>query len=100
MRLQVDATARDFVMARLAAAQASARAALANIDDAIMFFVNPDDDKSGKDRRELVESALEEIGCASRALESADQTIREGDVDMSEPEPWEDDEDEEGEDGD
>ncbi|HEY4266778.1 MAG TPA: hypothetical protein VGM94_01170 [Galbitalea sp.] len=92
----LEITPRDFVMARLAAARASAQAAIDAIDECIAIFVNPDDDKAGKERAELVDAALESVGAASRALESAESTFDQ--ADMKECEPWEDDDDENGDD--
>lgn len=83
--------ARDFVMARLAAGRSAAQSAIGAIDDALAFFVNPDDDKTGKERRDLVETALEDAGVLCRALESAEEQI--GEVDYKMCEPWEDDDD-------
>lgn len=92
----LEITPRDFVMARLAAARASAQAAIDAIDECIAIFVNPDDDKAGKERAELVDAALESVGAASRALESAESTFDQ--ADMKECEPWEENEDDEDDD--
>lgn len=78
---------RDYVMARLAAARSCAQEAIEAIDEAVALFVSPDEDKKGKERDELIDSALEATGRASRALEFAVDAY--GDVDPSEPEPWE-----------
>jgi len=88
---------RDFVMARLMAARASLQAAVEAIDDAAGAFVNPESDKKGKDRKELVADALEATGSASRALEAAEGSMAEDfDAEVwADREPWEDDEDEE-----
>jgi hypothetical protein len=64
-------TFRDFVMARLAAARVSAQAAIEQIDAALGHFVDPDEDKGGTERGELLEGALEAIGEASRGIEAA-----------------------------
>ncbi len=90
MEVELEATPRDFVMARLAAGRAAAQASIEAIDEALNLFVDPDQDKKGKERKELVESALESMGCASRALESAEETIDQ--ADMAEYEPWDEDE--------
>jgi hypothetical protein len=87
--VEIDPSDRDFVMARLLAARASATAAIAAIDDAGQLFVNPDQDKKGKERTELVGEALEALGAATRAVEMAEQTIHQ--VDFQECEPWDDD---------
>lgn len=83
--------ARDFVMARLAAARASATNTIAAIDEINALFINPDDDASGKKRREALADALDEAGALCRALECAEEEIDE--VDMKAPEPWEEEDD-------
>ena len=94
--LEVDP--RDFVMARLAAGRAAAQAAINAIDESLNLFVNPDEDKSGNERTTEVAEALEALGVACRAIESAEAML--DDVDFSEGEPWEeiDDEDDEEDD--
>ena len=93
---------RDAYQARLAAGRSAAADALAAIDEAIAYSVNPDEDRSGKKREEAVETALEAAGLASRALEEAQAAWEH--VDPLEGEPWEehdeedDDEDEEDDD--
>lgn len=72
-----DSVARDFAMARLAAARASAQSTLDAIDEALILFVTPDEDERGKQRRELVDAALEASGEASRALEEAQSGLKE-----------------------
>lgn len=90
--IHVDAEpgARDYVMARLAAARISAMAAVGAIDEAIELFVEVEEDDDGSERTELVETALENIGCATRALESAEEKMPK--VDPEECEPWDADE--------
>lgn len=85
-------SARDFVMARLAAARAAAQAAIEDIDASLNLFIDVEEDKKAKEREELLGSALESIGCATRALESAEEMM--GEVDPEECEPWDGDEDE------
>lgn len=97
VELKVEVTERDFVMARLAAAAVSARGAADALDEALAIFVNPDEDDKLKERKELLATALEGLGCATRAAESAEEIIDQ--VDPEEREPW-DDEDEEDDDGD
>jgi len=80
------ATARDYVMARMAAARSCAQIALESIDEGIALFVVPGEDKSGKKRLEAVEIALEQLGCATRAMECAEESLP--DVDNDEEEPW------------
>lgn len=91
--IEVDPTERDFVMARLAAARAAAQQAVNAIDESLHFFINPDDDKKGKKRKEMVDEALEAMGVATRSLEMAEITIDE--IDPLEEEPWEEGDDEE-----
>lgn len=80
--------ARDFVMARLAAGRAAATEMIAAIDEANGLFLNPDDDMSGRKRKEAIGDALEAAGAATRALECAEEGL--DDVDMKAGEPWED----------
>lgn len=72
---EADACSRDFVMARLAAARASAQAVLDAIDETLVLFVTPDEDERGKQRKEFLEAALEASGEVSRALEAAQEGI-------------------------
>lgn len=83
--------ARDFVMARLAAARATATNAITALDEALALFVDPQEDASGRKRKEAIGDALEEIGAATRALESAEESFEDADVEAGEP--WEEDED-------
>lgn len=86
-------------MARLAAARVSAQSAVNAIDEALELFIEVDEDAKGKDRTELVETALESVGCATRALEAAEEALP--GVDFEECEPWdESDDDDEDEDED
>lgn len=85
-------SARDFVMARLAAARAAAQAAIEDIDASLNLFIDVEEDKKAKEREELLGSALESIGCATRALESAEEMM--GEVDPEECEPWDGDDEE------
>jgi len=107
--LEIDASPRDFVMARLAAGRAASQSAITAIDEVLNLFVNPDQDKRGKEREEMIAEALEALGCACRAVEMAEATFDQ--VDLDECEPWDDeavtgeedeeeDEDEEEEDDD
>lgn len=89
---------RDYVMARLASASVSLKASAEAIDEALALFNNPDDDKKGKERKELVATALETAGCATRALEAAEGLIPNVDFELGEP--WDDDEEDEEEDDD
>ena len=83
---------RDDAMARLLAARVSFQAAIDAIDEAGACFVNPDTDKGGKERRQLVSDALEAAGSASRALEHVEDTLKDFDKDdWKAAEPWEED---------
>jgi hypothetical protein len=81
-----DFSPRDFVMARLAAARNALQASIESIDESLALYVNPDDDAKGKERKELLDTAVESVGVASRCLEAAEETI--GEVDFKEGEPW------------
>jgi hypothetical protein len=103
VKVEIVPDARDYCMARLAAARVSAQAALDAIDESLMLFVCPGDDKSGKKREGLMEAASEALGEASRGIEAA--TGEEGweamdDEDVKAEEPDVDDEDEDEEDDD
>jgi hypothetical protein len=87
--LELDPSARDFVMARLAAGRAAAQTAITAMDEVLNLFVNPDQDKRGKEREELIGEALEALGCACRATEMAEATFDQ--VELDECEPWDDD---------
>lgn len=95
-RTRVAVTERDYVMARLAAARSALTDALTAVDESIELFVNPDEDKSGKDRRDAIETALDAAGAASRALEAADEVAPQ--VDWKEGEPWDDEDESEDDD--
>ena len=84
---QNDPTDRDFVMARLAAARAALQLALDGVDEALAMFLDPDEDRAGKERADLISGALECAGTGSRALECADEAM--ADIDPTEGEPWE-----------
>lgn len=84
-----DDGARDFAMARLAAARASAQVVLDAIDEVTFLFVMPDGDERGKQRKALLDAALEASGDVSRSLEAAHdgfQQMDKEDFAASEPE--------------
>lgn len=87
---EVEATARDYAMARISAARASAAAVIDACDDFIALCIDPDDDDDGGERAELIDSALEHAGAASRALESVEVMFDK--IDPEECEPWDADE--------
>lgn len=80
---------RDFLMARVGSAQVSLRAALSALDDFMALCVNPDEDKGGEERRELVDTALEAAGCATRALEAVEPVLESAELEFEIGEPWE-----------
>lgn len=84
-------TARDYVMARCAAAIAALDSAKAQVIDAVAMFVTPDDDRKGKERKKGLDEAIETASIATRSLEDAMSVI--DDVDMEACEPWEEDDD-------
>ncbi len=89
MKVTVDESPRDFVMARLAAARSHAAAAVEAIDDAIMHWTDPSEDDDGTQRKEALEAALDELGSATRSAECAEETAEHADI--CESEPWEGD---------
>ncbi len=91
---EIDPRARDFVIARIAIARTDARAAVEQLDEALALFSDPDEDPKGKDRNESLAEALELLGRATRAAESAEDKI--GAVDPEAGEPWDDEEESHG----
>lgn len=81
-----DAWERDFVLARIASARNALQASLDGLDEMVAHFNNPDDDPDGKERCELLDGAVEQVGFATRALEAAEEVIE--DVDWEQGEPW------------
>ena len=89
--------ARDFVMARLAAARVYATEAIDNIDAALAAFIAPDEDRKGEQRAEALEGADEFLGLAAGTVQAAQEMWPE--VDPREGEaPHGDDEDEDEDD--
>lgn len=82
--------ARDFVMARLAAARGQVARAADEIDIAMQLFVDVDDDTSGKDRATAIENADSCVADAARALQLAGGEM--ANIDPREPEPEDEDE--------
>jgi hypothetical protein len=82
---------RDYVMARLAAASATARYASEAIDGCVSLFLD-DGDKKGGDRREALEVILDLAGDLSRSIELAQagmegmssEELSEGEPDLEE----------------
>lgn len=94
--------ARDFALARLAVTRVSLQAAIEAVDETTAYFVMPEDDKTGKEREQLLDTAAEALGEATRALEAAQEALDDEDFDPEEGEEdeEEDDDDEEEEDED
>lgn len=94
----LEPTARDYVMARLAAGRAAAQSAVNAIDEALNLFVNPDEDDDGGERTEMIDEALEALGVASRATEAAEKGMSELENDDIEAgEPWDEEDGDEDE---
>jgi hypothetical protein len=101
-----DPTERDYFMARMAACRTSLQAALELADEILGFTVDPDDDKSGKQRDEALDAAEEAVSAAALSLQEATRVWADDDseVDPAEgeeyPDPEDDDDDEEDDDTD
>lgn len=96
---RVEATPRDYVMARLGAARAGLAAATEAVDEALAYYAEPDDDADGEERAELMDAADESLGAATRALQEAQRAMaavdpEEGEDDLEEDEDEEEDDDE------
>jgi hypothetical protein len=88
---------RDFIMARLCAASAHARATAEAIEACADLFVYPSEDKSGKDRKEALDSASASAGEVSRSVEMAQEILESLDKEqLNEEEPEDDDEEDDG----
>lgn len=97
--------ARDFVMARLAACRGAVAIAGDALDQTLALFIEPDEDKKGKARGELLETIDDALGEGARAVQAAQELFdeidtREGEPDIPEgdgedPEDDDDDDDEE-----
>lgn len=83
----IEPSARDFVMARVAAARVIAQEAVDGCDAILALFVDPDSDKEGDERSEIFESAIESAGELSRSLETAQEVWQSDEVDPKEGEP-------------
>jgi len=77
--------ARDFVMARLGACRGSMAIAGDALDQTLSLFVDPDDDKKGEARVELLDTVDLALGEAARAVQAAQELL--DDVDPKEGEP-------------
>ena len=95
------AEARDFIMARLGAARAYSALIAEQIDECLSLFIEPDEDRDGKERIDLLESISEVSGLLSRAVETAQtgfetlgkSELREGEPDLPEGEEFDEEED-------
>lgn len=92
--------ARDFVMARCAAARASLQAALEGIDQVLLAFVVPDTDPKGKERTQALEDVDAALGDAATAIHAAMAEFGEIDPEEGEPETDDDDPDDDDDDPD
>lgn len=87
---EIDAANRDYLMARVGAALASAKAVVEACTDFLAICVNPDDDKKGKERKQLIADALEAAGSASAALDDAEGCAKQiNPAAFTMEEPWE-----------
>ena len=80
---------RDYVMARLAAARGALAAAEEVLDGCILFFIAPDEDKNGAERKESLEELLDIAGDISRSIELAQEgmeALSKADLKEGEPE--------------
>jgi len=68
---KVQATPRDFVLARLAAARTLLGSLVEGLDGLIDIFAEPSIDKHGDEREEVFKALLEDAGTFSRTLECA-----------------------------
>lgn len=82
--------ARDYMMARVAAALVAAKAVEESCLEFLASAVNPDTDRKGKERITALGDALEAAGTVCLALEDAEDCRRSlDDVGFALSEPWE-----------
>ena len=81
------------MIARAAVARNALQAAIDSLDEMTALFANPDDDDDGKERKDLLDGAVEQVGIASRALEAAEEGIGQRDLRFDIGEPWDDEDD-------
>jgi hypothetical protein len=93
-RADDETRARDFVMARLAAARTCAATAIDAIDTALSLFVTPDEDKKAKEREEALQEADDWLGEAALSVQAAQEEMP--GINPAEGEPG-DEEEEDGE---
>lgn len=89
--------ARDYVLARLAICRGALASASMAIDEAVLMFLEPSDDKRGEGRSGLLEGIDSAIGDAARAIQAAMPAMEDIDPKEGETDP-EDDEEEDDED--
>lgn len=85
---------RDFVLARVAAARNHAADMVSALDDYITLAINPDEDKKGETRKELLEAVLDDAGYLSRAVEAAqdlEYDFTEGEPEIPQEDGFDDD---------
>ena len=85
--------ARDYTMARLAAARVHVTAAAEAIDAFHFAMVDPESDPKGKDRAVYLETCDDALGAAALSVHAAQAAWE--DVDPEEGEPEDDEEDDE-----
>jgi hypothetical protein len=96
VEVDLSITPRDYLMARIAAARATAQVTIDACDEIISLCLDPGEDPKLADRSELLSDALDMAGATARALEDAERVIDQ--VDPVECEPWDEDGDEVDED--
>ena len=86
---------RDFVMARLAAAQAATRSAVDGLHEALEFFTDPSEDEDGAERSTVIEVVEYSLRTALESVQQAQNGFTDLDkADLMEAE-YEDDVEEE-----
>jgi hypothetical protein len=88
---------REYTLARLAVVRGALASASSGLDEILVLFVAPDDDKKGSKRSELLEAIDESIGIAATAVQSAQTSWEDCDPGEGEPEEEEEEEEEEAE---
>ncbi len=85
--------ARDFVMARLAAARGQLAKATTALDMLCMAMADPEDDAKGKNREMFFEDIDDALGAAAIAMSAASEAWEDVDPEEGEPDLEDDDED-------
>lgn len=91
---------RDYFLARLAVTRSHLAAGIEAIDCIVALMVDPEEDQKGKEREDLIGAATLEVGMASRSLASAELAWHDegADLEIAEPEQYDEDEDDDQED--